>query len=311
MNTERTSSTKPKGWLYAIIGVLALIIIGLSIWLISVKGNLTSAKDELTIRQNEKEQMRASFEAEVDSLIKVHNEKNAVIGELNSQLAQKDSVIMANAEEIKKLLDSQWDYNQIKKKMTDLQVISQRYIHEIDSLYVVNEQLKDEIVTLREENQTKDKQNRDLQRNNDELSNKVNKASVLRVLNLSANAVRFKGGSKETETDKASRAERIRIDFTLGQNDLVNAGAKAFYVRIADPNKSIICKGEGDEYAFKFQGEMLQYTEKIVVNYENLEKEVRGYYIKPANKEFEPGYYFVDVYDDNNNLVGQTAFTLK
>ena len=134
---------------------------------------------------------------------------------------------------------------------------------------------------------------------------------MLRIYNLSANPVRFKGGSQETVTDKAGRTERIRVDFTVGQNDLVPAGPKDFYLRIADPSKNIIAKGMGDEYAFKFQGELLQYTEKIHVSYENKEKDVRAYYIKPADREMLPGYYFVDIYDDNDNLVGQTTFSLR
>lgn len=304
MNTERTSSTKPKGWLYATLGVLALIIIGLSCWLISLKS-------DLNVLENEKEQQRADFQAEVDSLVRVHNELKANYGELSSQLAEKDSIILANADEIKKLLDSQWDYDRVKRKVVDLQNISQRYIRQLDSLYVVNEQLVAENERIREEVQEERKQNRVLQRQTEELTSKVNLAAVLHIYNLSADAVRFKGGSQETETDKAGRTERVRVKFTIGQNDLVEAGTKTFYMRIADPSKNIICKGMGDEYAFMYQGEMLQYTEKITVNYDNREKEVRAYYIKPSGKDMQAGYYFVDIYDDNDNLVGQTTFNLR
>lgn len=304
MNTERTSSTKPKGWLYATLGVLALIIIGLSCWLISLKNNLNTL-------EHEKEQQRADFQAEVDSLVKVHNELKANYGELSSQLAEKDSIILANAEEIKKLLETQWDYDRVKRKVNDLQNISQRYIRQLDSLYVVNEQLVAENERIREEVQEERKQNRALQRQTEELTSKVNLAAVLRIYNLAADAVRFKGGSQETETDKAGRTERVRVKFTIGQNDLVEPGTKTFYMRIADPSKNIICKGMGDEYAFMYQGEMMQYTEKILVNYENKEKEVRAYYIKPSGKDMLPGYYFVDIYDDNENLVGQTTFNLR
>ena len=300
MNTERTSSTRSKGWVYAILGLLALIIIGLSCWLISIKGNLNTL-------EKEKEQQRADFQAEVDSLLRVHNELKENYGELSTQLAEKDSIIQADAEEIKKLLETQWDYNRIKKKVTELQAISQKYVHQLDSLYVVNQELVAENERIREEVQ----ENKNLQRQKEELTNKVNQAAVLRIYNLSANPVRFKGGSQETVTDKAGRTERIRVDFTVGQNDLVSAGGKNFYLRIADPSKSIITKGMGDEYAFMYQGELLQYTEKIHVNYENKEKDVRAYYIKPAGREMLPGYYFVDIYDDNDNLVGQTTFSLR
>ena len=304
MNTERTSSTRSKGWVYAILGLLALIIIGLSCWLISIKGNLNTL-------EKEKEQQRADFQAEVDSLLRVHNELKENYGELSTQLAEKDSIIQADAEEIKKLLDTQWDYNRIKKKVTELQAISQKYVHQLDSLYVVNQELVAENERIREEVQEERKQNKSLQRQKEELTNKVNQAAVLRIYNLSANPVRFKGGSQETVTDKAGRTERIRVDFTVGQNDLVSAGGKNFYLRIADPSKNIISKGMGDEYAFKYQGELLQYTEKIHVNYENKEKDVRAYYIKPSGQEMLPGYYFVDIYDDNDNLVGQTTFSLR
>jgi hypothetical protein len=304
MNTERTSSTRSKGWVYAILGLLALIIIGLSCWLISIKGNLNTL-------EKEKEQQRADFQAEVDSLLRVHNELKENYGELSTQLAEKDSIIQADAEEIKKLLETQWDYNRIKKKVTELQAISQKYVHQLDSLYVVNQELVAENERIREEVQEERKQNKNLQRQKEELTNKVNQAAVLRIYNLSANPVRFKGGSQETVTDKAGRTERIRVDFTVGQNDLVSAGGKNFYLRIADPSKSIITKGMGDEYAFMYQGELLQYTEKIHVNYENKEKDVRAYYIKPAGREMLPGYYFVDIYDDNDNLVGQTTFSLR
>ena len=304
MNTERASSTKSKGWVYAILGVLALIIIGLSCWLISVKGDLNTL-------ENEKEQQRAEFQAEVDSLIRVHNELKENYGELSVQLAEKDSIIQADAEEIKKLLETQWDYNRVQKKVNDLQIISQNYVRQLDSLYVVNQELVAENERIREEVQEERKQNRNLQRQKDELTNKVNMAAVLHIYNLSATAVRFKGGSQETETDKAGRAERIRVQFTIGQNDLVAAGPKDFYLRIADPSKHIISKGTGDEYSFTYQGETLQYTEKIHVNYDNKEKEVRAYYIKPSGKDMQPGYYFVDVYDSNDNLVGQTSFNLR
>lgn len=304
MNTERASSTKSKGWVYAILGILALIIIGLSCWLISLKGDLNTL-------ENEKEQQRADFQAEVDSLLRVHNALKENYGELSSQLAEKDSIIQADAMEIKRLLDAQWDYNRIKKKVTELQAISQNYVRQLDSLYLVNQELMAENERIREEVQEERKQNRNLQRQKEELTNKVNLATVLRIYNLTVDAVRFKGGSQETVTDKAGRTERVRVSFTVGQNDLVSAGPKDFYLRIADPSKNIICKGMGDEYAFMYNGEMLQYTEKIHVNYDNREKDVRAYYIKPSGKEMLPGYYFVDIYDDNNNLVGQTSFNLR
>ena len=305
METEKkTQNGKTPVWLFAILGILAAVLVFLLVYLGSVKNNLKELEAE-------KELQRMDFQAEVDSLLKVHNELKESYGELSEELAEKDSIIQADAVEIKRLLDSQWDYNRIKKKVSDLQSIAQRYVRQMDSLYTVNRELKEENERIREEYQAEKRQNTNLTRQKEELADKVNQASTLKIYNLSANAVRFKGGSKETETDRANRAERIKIDFTLAQNDLVQSGTKLFYVRIADPSKAVISKGMGDEYAFESNGETLQFTEKVRVNYDGRETDVRAYYIKPSNIEMAPGLYFIDVYEQGGKLVGQTSLELK
>ena len=294
-------------WLYALcalLGVLAIALVVVSVmW---IKGN-----GKLKDLEAEKEMQRLDFQAEVDSLLKVHNELKDSYGELSLELAEKDSIIQADAVEIKRLLDSQWDYNRVKKKVTQLQEISQRYVRQMDSLYTVNRELVAENERIREEYQAERRQNTNLTRQKEELANKVNQASILKISNYSAQAVRFKGSGKESDTDRASRAERIRIDFTVAANELVQPGTKMFYVRIADPTKAIICKGAGDEYSFKANGETLQFTEKVRVNYDGTETAVRAYYSKPADVEMRPGTYFIDVYEEGGKLVGQTSVVLK
>lgn len=304
MESEKKNS---KTILIAALAALAVALIALFIMI----GKFSSTKSDLKQLEKEKEMQRLDFQAEVDSLMRVHNELKESYGELSAELAEKDSIIQADAIEIKKLLDSQWDYNRIKKKVASLQAISQKYVRQMDSLYAVNQELVAENERIREQYQAERRENSNLTRQKEELANKVNVASTMKIYSLKANPVFFKGGNKETETNRANRTERIKIDFTLGQNDLVQPGTKLFYVRIADPNKSIICKGTGDEYSFDANGEILQYTEKIRVNYDNKETDVRAYYIKPTGSQMQPGLYFLDVYEQGGKLVGQTSFELK
>ena len=304
MNTENKKKKSQPIWLYAILGALA---IALAILLVR-NSSLKTEKESL---EAEKEMQRLDFQAEVDSLMKVHNELKDNYSELSQQLVEKDSIIQADAVEIKKLLDSQWDYYQVKKKLTALQQISQRYVRQMDSLYTVNRELVAENERIREEFQNERRQNTNLTRQKEELTNKVNQAATLKLFNYSAQAVRFKGNGGETATDRASRAERIRIDFTVAANDIVQPGTKLFYVRIANPNRAIISKGTGDEYSFKSNGETLQYTEKVRVNYDGKETAVRAYYVKPDAYEMMPGTYFIDVYEEGGKLIGQTAIDLK
>ncbi len=303
MSSENKKSNQPI-WLYAILGVLAIALVFLLVRNNSMKGDLQQL-------ETEKEMQRMDFQAEVDSLMKVHNELKESYGELSQELAEKDSIIQADAVEIKKLLDSQWDYYRIKKKVASLQNIAQKYVRQMDSLYTVNRELVAENERIREEYQAERRQNTNLTRQKEELANKVNQAATMKLYNYSAQAVRFKGGGKETGTDRADRAERIRIDFTVAANDLIEPGTKLFYVRIADPKRAIISKGKGDEYSFQANGETLQFTELVRVNYDGKETPVRAYYVKSDNYQLMPGTYFIDVYEQGGKLIGQTTIDLK
>ena len=304
MDSENRKKTNQPLWLYALLGLLAIALV----FFIVRNSSLRTDKEAL---EAEKEMQRLDFQAEVDSLMKVHNDLKESYGELSQELAEKDSIIQADAVEIKRLLDSQWDYNRIKKKMTQLQEISQRYVRQMDSLYTVNRELVAENERIREEYQNERRQNTNLTRQKEELTNKVNQASTMRISNYTAQAVRFKGSGKESVTDRASRAERIRIDFTVAANELIKPGTKLFYVRIADPKRAIISKGSGDEYSFKANGETLQFTEKVRVNYDGKETAVRAYYTKPDAYELMPGTYFIDVYEEGGKVIGQTTVDLK
>ena len=303
MNTENKKKNQPL-WLYALLGLLAIALVIVSVFMIKGNGKLKELEAE-------KEMQRLDFQAEVDSLMKVHNELKENYGELSLELAEKDSIIQADAVEIKRLLDSQWEYERVKRKVSDLQAITRKYVRQMDSLYTVNQELVAENERIREEVQNERRQNTNLTRQKEELTNKVNQAATMKIFNYNAQAVRFKGGGKETVTDRADRAERIRIDFTVAANELINPGTKLFYVRIADPKRAIISKGSGDEYSFKANGETLQYTEKVRVNYDGKETAVRAYYVKPDAYELMPGTYFIDVYEEGGKVIGQTTVDLK
>ena len=303
----KKKAIRNKNLLFAALAALLLALVFVII--LAVKNS--AIKDDLQTLEAEKEIQRRDFQAEVDSLMKVHNELKESYGELSQELAEKDSIIQADAVEIKRLLDSQWDYYRIKKKLASLQEISQKYVRQMDSLYTVNRELVAENERIREEYQAEKRVNTNLTRRNDELTGKVNLAATMKIHNLTANTVRFKGNSKEATTDRANRAERIMVDFTVAQNDLVEAGTKVFYLRIADPTKVVISKGSGDEYSFKSNGESLQYTEQVRFNYDGKDAAVRAYYIKPSGIEFMPGRYYIDVYEQGGKLIGQTSLELR
>ena len=247
-----------------IIIVILLAALALLTWLyLSTRSRLGSLLEE-------KEQQRVELQHELDSLITEHNNIKLEYGTFSDSLLAKDSIIQANAIEIRKLLDTQYEFYKVKKKLDRLRSISQGYLKQIDSLYTVNQELKTENEQIRSSYQMEQQKSSSLQKDKEALTEKVTMAAVLRAYKITASGVRG-SGDKERSTDKAKRVEKVKVCFTLGENPLLSAGAKNIYIRIARPDKIILARGRGDDYSFSYKGEILQYTMRETVNYQNQE----------------------------------------
>jgi len=304
---EKVNGQQQKGgsnlWMYIVIVIMALGIIGVSLWLLSVK----STMNELLA---EKEVQKIELQQELDMLLVAHEDIKASYGEATDSLQVMDSVIQANAIEIKKMLNYKWEYYKIKKKMSRLQVIAQGYVRQMDSIVTINQDLTEENFQIKEEIKIEKRKYRKLEEQTVALTGKVDEASVLNVYNLMGSAIHKKGGGKEVTTDKIRRVDLIKICFTLGENLIIEPGNKTIYVRIAQPDKKILVKGRGDEYSFNLNGEMLQYSIKEDVLYENNAIDMCIRWNKRSSQELSPGLYHVDVFEGNNSI-GHTTFTLR
>jgi hypothetical protein len=291
-----------------------LLILIIIILIIAVGGliiNLLDTKSELTTLQSEKEQQRVELQTELDLVISEHNKIKEDYGTLSDSLFIKDSIIQENASEIKKLLNTKWEYYKIKKKLKLLQGVAQGYVHQMDSLYNVNKALTEENIRIKEEFSYELKLNSELTRVAEDLSEMVEQASVLKAYNTTAVPMRLKSNGKETPTDKARRLEKIKICFTLSENLIIPEGVKTLYVRIARPDKLILVKNKSDDYSFTFQGETLQYSMKEDIEYNNIQKDICLSWIKRYSKEpMMTGVYNVEIFSEDE-VIGNAQFTLK
>lgn len=290
-------------WMYIVLAVLAMGIIGLSIYMLSIKKELSGLVAE-------KEAQRLELVEELNTLLEEHENTKIAYGEMADSLIVMDSVIQANAKEIKNLLNYKWEFYKVKKKLSRLQVVSQSYVRQMDSLYQKNTALTEENLQMREEIQIERKRNQNLVQEKDELTEKVEEASILGSYNIDANGVRVRGGNNETITNKVRRTDRIKVCFTLSENSIVGAGKKSIYIRVAQPDKQILSKGRTDQYTFEHKGEMLQYTMKKDVNYENEAIDICLSWNRRQSVELQPGLYHVDIFDGDFNI-GHTTFELK
>jgi hypothetical protein len=258
----------------------------------------------------EKETEKVELQHELDSVITEHNKIKVSYGALSDSLAAKDSVIQANAIEIKKLLDTQWEYNKIRKKLSMLQHIAQGYVRQMDSLYTVNRELTAENERIRQEVKTEQSRNYTLMKDKEELSEKMNQAAFIRAYNVSATAYKLKsGGNKEQVTDKASRTDRLKICFTIGENPLVQAGKKIVYIRIQRPDNVVVIKSKYD--TFQFNGQTLSFSIREDIAYQGKSMNICVDWTKKDNdKPAMKGRYVVTVFADDKEI-GSGTFELK
>lgn len=285
---------------------LVFLIAGLALlaWL------YLSTRSRLGELVKEKENQRVELQYELDSLIAEHNEMKEEYGSLSDSLTSQDSIIQANAMEIRKLLDTQYEFYKVKKKLDRLRVISQGYLKQMDSLYNVNRELRQENEQIRTSFRQEQEKSSTLLKDKEELTERVSKAAVLKAYRITATGVRG-SGTRENVTDKARRVEKIKICFTLGENTLLAPGTKNIYIRIAGPDQAILTRGVGDEYSFSYMGEILQFSLKETINYQNKAMDLCLYWNKRSSKDdMKEGTYNISVYTDDSEI-GQTSFVLR
>lgn len=268
------------------------------------------AQEEQSVQDNQ------DLIRQLDSLKAEHARIKAEAGALADSLSAQDSVIMAQIAEIEGLMARQADYNSIKRKLERVQKISKDYVHQMDSLIVIQHQLEQKNEALNTElTQTKEAK-ATVEQQNVELTTRMNEAAQLSANNIRACCVYRKSKSNpEVETKKARDAERIKTTLTLAKNTLVPAGTYNVYCRISCPGDGhVLCAGKSDAYSFMNNGQRLQYTVKSSVNYVNHAESVTMYWniSEQDQKKFKEmrGTFIVQVFSDNG-LLGETRFTLE
>jgi len=249
---------------------------------------------------------------ELDSLLYEHERIKDEYGSLSEQLTEKDSVILANADEIRKLISQQADYRQIKRQLERLQNIAKEYVEEIDQLFTENKQLKEENKQVKAQLTESKKEIEAIKKDKEELDQTISLAAIHQVYNINSRAIYFKNRNKEEViTEKANRVDQLKTTFILGANSLIPAGPVTIYCRIAVPGTGrILTPGAGDAFAFDFQGEKLQYSAKKTVNYNNNAEIVTIAWDLVEGDKAVKGKYIVQLFSEELFL-GETSFELK
>jgi cell division protein FtsB len=284
------------------IAVLVIIIAVLSYLLMNQK------KEVVTVIQNTGLEKQA-LQSELDSLLAEHERVKSAYGTLNDSLIEKDSLIRASAREINKLLGVNAELSIVRKKMLELQMITRGYERQIDSLYTINRELRQENEKIRTNYNLEQQKTADLTKDKEVLNQKISGAAVLKAYKISATPLKSRGVDKEKVTDKASRTDKIKVCFTVSENKLVSSGYQRFFIRIARPDNTILTRGPA--YTFQFLGQTLQFSAMETLNYEGEAADICSYYEHPSTgSDLPKGRYIVSIFTEDREI-GQVNFDLR
>lgn len=146
--------------------------------------------------------------------------------------------------------------------------------------------------------------NKSLLTQNEELAKTVEAGSKLSIVGLNAVAYKVKNSGLEIETEKARVADRLKINFSIAENNIAKTGDRQYYVQVLDPKSNVL----GDRQTIEINGKPLTYSFISTVTFEKSTVKVSE---NLDGKKFERGTYFVNVYNENQELVADATFSLR
>ena len=294
MTTQSNNNNRAK----ILIGLLVVLLVSLAGYTYTL------------IQQNNEtvlflEADKAEVQKELEALVVSYNE-------ILQDNKLKDKDLIAARDRIIVLLDSVKDYKanlsiitrykaqvrglkneraQLFKRADSLLVVTQRLAIEKDSTTAVlikTIKVVDSVTTA-----------------NTQLFNSLEKGALIGISNLDATAIIVRKGGKIKETKRATRADKIRVCYTIAPNTLAQAGDRVLYVQVINPDNNII----GDKSNITFGQDLLTYSKSESVFYENQALDVCAI-VGTTGQDVLKGLYTINIFDAQRQI-GSTTLMLK
>lgn len=283
--------------LKAAVVILTLLFLGSMVYIFKITTNNKEAVDKVTTEKNIlAEELRVKIE-EYDVLIADNSTlKDDLMAEQTKMVALLEQVEKSKGD-VAAMTKYKNEYIRLKREMDNLieenKVLKQQNVSLTSSLDSTKVVLSDAV-----------KFNDTLLVQNEDLTKTVEKGSKLAVLNLKVLAVKQRSSGKQIETDKAGRADKLKVSFLIAENQIAKTGAREYYIQIIDSKSNVL----GEKSTISIGDKILTYSFISTVKYENKTVKVDE---EVAGKDFTKGTFFVNVFDKNAELVSKTSFELK
>ena len=294
MTTQSNNNNRAK----ILIGLLVVLLVSLAGYTYTL---IQQNKETVLFLEADK----AEVQKELEALVVSYNE-------ILQDNKLKDKDLIAARDRIIVLLDSVKNYKanlsiitrykaqvrglknertQLFKRADSLLVVTQRLAIEKDSTTAVlikTIKVVDSVTTA-----------------NTQLFNSLEKGALIGISNLDATAIIVRKGGKIKETKRASRADKIRVCYTIAPNTLAQSGDRVLYVQVINPDNNII----GDKSNITFGQDLLTYSKSESVFYENQALDVCAI-VGTAGQDVLKGLYTINIFDAQRQI-GSTTLMLK
>jgi hypothetical protein len=255
-----------------------------------------------------KEDVKGDLMELKDQYAQLQSNDATLNAELNAKRAEIDSLLI----QAEKHKGDSYIISKLKKETNTLREIMKGYIVTIDSLNQLNGKLvadKQKVLGQLDEEKTHSQQ---IQDEKDKLNQRIDRAAVLSTLNVKSTGIKLsRGGKKDTETLKASKVDKIRVTFDIGDNDLTIPGAHDIYIRVITPDAQEMTQERSPANQFSFGGTSAYFAAKKTIDYQNQPMSVLVLVPKPKDSDqLAPGKYIIELYSDKV-MIGTTTLTLE
>ncbi|CDF78939.1 conserved hypothetical protein [Formosa agariphila KMM 3901] len=250
-------------------------------------------------------------------------EKQLVMTDLSNMAKQYDQAISENDIANNNLIEAR---GRIQGLMDSLEIsetnvkslwkYKQQYLNmqkEMNALLAENDKLKSEnnmLATSLDSTRTRLEERNvftdSLLVQNTALAEVMESAAVLNTVGLKGFGVIERNSGKLIPTERARRTDKLRVCFTIAQNNLVQSGDQELYIQVIDPNNNVL--GVNEQVIFGEKS--LNYSMISRFNYESTSLDVCEFVTSRDDEKFGEGRYIVNVFNAKS-LVSSTEFTLK
>ncbi len=285
--------------LKSLVIVLSVLFALSLVYIYKLTTDVNSTETKLTTTLSEKDQVMKDLKDLKTTYDAAIAENTSMSDEL---IAEREKVV-ALMTDLKKSNGDVASMAKYKKQYLALESKMKGLVAENETLKKDNTVLKVQrdstIVVLDESKKT----NKELAGQNEDLTKTVEKGSKLAIVNLKSAAFIVRSSGKEIATDKASRADILKVSFTIAENSIAKSGDRKYYVQVIDSKNNVM----GVRQTERFADKTLTYSYIANVKYDNKTVDVVNNI--PADK-LEKGTFYVNIFD-NGQLISNAIFTLK